>query len=175
MVTVSISERSRGALHARMRSLQKTIDEFDRKVTVPVSETARSLVLLAIRKGQDPYGEDHPTPIFRPGGRPLSDRGLLRASITAHSMGNTAIVRIGQRYAGWLQSGTGLYGPAGRRIKPKTKRALSWESGGKRHTFRSVRGIRPRIMVPDKDLPLPPAWRAKIERAIVRALEESMK
>lgn len=39
--------------------------------------------------------------------------------------------------------GTGLYGPARRRIVPKTAKALHWKDGSGEHFARSVKGQRP--------------------------------
>jgi hypothetical protein len=41
----------------------------------------------------------------------------------------------------FLRYGTGIYGPTGQRIRPKTKKALFWD--GADHPYRSVAGIRP--------------------------------
>lgn len=41
-------------------------------------------------------------------------------------------------YARYVEQGTGLYGPKRARIKPRSKKVLSWVSGGSRVTGRGV-------------------------------------
>ena len=74
------------------------------------------------------------------------DTGLLRSSINTQliSLGGKPAVRVGTNvyYALWVHDGTGIYGPRGAPIKPKTAHALSWKvKGGKKVFARSVKGM----------------------------------
>jgi phage gpG-like protein len=71
----------------------------------------------------------------------LFKTGRLINSITANVVSNDT-VEVGTNvfYARWLQEGTGIYGPTGQRIFPKTKKALAWDG----HVVRSIKGTPPR-------------------------------
>jgi hypothetical protein len=48
------------------------------------------------------------------------------------------------RYGGYLETGTGLYGPKKQAIRPKFKKALRFPIGGGKFAFvRSVKGMKP--------------------------------
>ncbi|NGO72274.1 HK97 gp10 family phage protein [Streptomyces boncukensis] len=77
------------------------------------------------------------------------DRGQLRASIRSETRQHGSQV-VGEvwsslEYAAYVHQGTGIYGPAGRPIRPRRARVLSWEpsGGGGRVYAREVRGQRP--------------------------------
>jgi hypothetical protein len=62
------------------------------------------------------------------------DRGRLRQSIT-HEIRATPsgfVGRVGSNlpYARWVHDGTGIYGPKGQPIRPKTKPFLAWQTRG---------------------------------------------
>lgn len=62
-------------------------------------------------------------------------------------IGNTWNARFGNDmpYAGYLEFGTGLYGPERRLIRPKKASVLAWQGkDGKMHFAKWVRGIRPK-------------------------------
>lgn len=80
--------------------------------------------------------------------------GRLRASITTEFIrtgtgtrfvqsGNLPTARVGTNvhYAPYLIRGTGIYGPAKRRITPQTARALRFRWNGRWVFARSVKGI----------------------------------
>lgn len=80
------------------------------------------------------------------------DTGHLRASITTQlvSGGGRLSVRVGTavRYAVFVHEGTGIYGPRGTLIKPKSKQVLRWRArkgrGKGGYTYsRWSRGMRP--------------------------------
>jgi hypothetical protein len=50
------------------------------------------------------------------------------------------------KYAIWLHEGTGIYGPSGRPITPKSGKFLVWKDADTGQTIfaKKVRGIRPR-------------------------------
>lgn len=148
----------------------KTLREFRRKadalqrsllddVTHQLAEETVSLIRETFDAGASPDGEKWERPKFR-SGRPLQDTGGLKASWFVKSRGRGSFtVANAKEYASFLQEGTGLYGPRRQRIKPKTKRALAWKSGGATHVYASVAGIKPRRMLPTKGLP--PLWAAR--------------
>ncbi len=55
-----------------------------------------------------------------------------------------------EEYGGWLEEGTGIYGPTKRKIVPVDKKILSWvDTDGERHFAKSVRGIKPMPILHD--------------------------
>src|SRR5262245_40964060 len=75
--------------------------------------------------------------------------GLLRSSINTQliTVGGKLAVRVGTNvyYAIFVHDGTGLYGPAGHLIRPKTRQALKWlpKKGGGFAFAKYQRGMRP--------------------------------
>lgn len=82
------------------------------------------------------------------------DTGFLRSSINTQliSQGGKISVRVGTNavYALYVHDGTGIYGPKGSYIYPKTKKYLSWKpkSGGRIFAKR-VRGMKPNPFLAD--------------------------
>ncbi|MDP9469054.1 MAG: hypothetical protein M3Q71_00085 [Chloroflexota bacterium] len=79
---------------------------------------------------------------------PISS-GHLRGSIQlepARRRGNTIEGSVGTvvRYAVFQERGTGIYGPAGRPIRPRRAKMLRFKVGGRVVFAREVRGSRPR-------------------------------
>lgn len=79
---------------------------------------------------------------------PIRD-GILRGSIQiepARHDGNRfeGAVSTGVHYAEAQEAGSGIYGPTGQPIRPKRARVLAWQSGGKWHFAKSVKGVRPK-------------------------------
>lgn len=66
-------------------------------------------------------------------------------SSTVSEDGKKGIVAIGAPWAEYVQRGTGIFGPFGKRIFPTTKRALFWP--GAEHPYRSVKGQEPNPFV----------------------------
>lgn len=81
------------------------------------------------------------------------DQGRLRSSITTqfHHAGNVTVVRVGTdvAYARFVHDGTGLYGPRGVVIRPRSARILRFEVGGDVAYARFVRGVRGRPFITD--------------------------
>jgi hypothetical protein len=83
------------------------------------------------------------------------DSGRLRDSIKAVPIRKRGApgARIGTKvkYAMLVHDGTGIYGPRGMRIRPKTKKYLRFiPKGGNRFVFaRSVKGMRPNPFLRD--------------------------
>ncbi|MGG7195125.1 hypothetical protein [Clostridium butyricum] len=56
----------------------------------------------------------------------------------------------GTEYGEWLEKGTGIYGPTGKKIVPVKGNILSWVDGnGKRWFAKSVKGIKPMPILKD--------------------------
>jgi len=77
------------------------------------------------------------------------DNGTLRGSILIDPLqisGNTIIGTVGTdlNYSEYQERGTGIYGPYGTPIRPKTKKVLAWQKNGKRYFAKEVKGSRPR-------------------------------
>lgn len=76
------------------------------------------------------------------------DTGALRSNINTQllSVGGKPAVRVGTNlyYAIFVHDGTGIYGPKGTPIVPKTKKVLAWKgkSGNKIFAY-SVVGMKP--------------------------------
>jgi len=130
-------------------------------------------------------------------------RRAERSRKTGHYLRNiyTHVRRFGNRvegelgnpllYAGYLERGTGLYGPANRWIVPKSKKAMRWPQAGSpgftlagrqrsgragegaRYTFaRRVRGIRPRRFARDAQMVTEPRVTRDLKAAGVLAADE---
>ncbi len=80
------------------------------------------------------------TPLLHQTGRLLSSLTVGAPGNIAQLDGDSIIVGTNVRYAAWLQGGTGIYGPSGKKIVPKEKKALAFALG----VFHSVKGTPPR-------------------------------
>ncbi len=77
-----------------------------------------------------------------------------RSSINGGAEGGngeyTLYLAHGTEYGGWLEEGTGIYGPTKKKIVPVDKKILSWvDTDGKRHFAKSVKGIKPMQILHD--------------------------
>jgi hypothetical protein len=75
-------------------------------------------------------------------------QGILRAGIQinpARIDGNTVTgsVEATAPHSLFQEQGTGIYGPSGQPIRPKSAKVLAWSSGGKMHFAKQVKGSRP--------------------------------
>ena len=82
------------------------------------------------------------------------DTGRLRSSINTQlfSLGGKLVVRVGTNveYALFVHEGTGLYGPKGAYIYPKTAKFLAWKTRkGVRVYAMKTRGMRPNPFLKD--------------------------
>lgn len=83
------------------------------------------------------------------GGPKRIDTGRLRASIATVAVtrnGEPAVlVGTNVKYARWVHDGTGIYGPRGVPIRPRTKKFLRFKPrGARRYIYaRSVKGMKP--------------------------------
>lgn len=120
----------------------------NRIIAKNLAEEAIGLVREGFERSQDPYGKPWSYPIFRDG-RPLEDTGGLKASWKRRYTTRGFTVSSTKKYASYLQSGTGLYGPRKQRVRPTNARALRIPVRGGSPIFRrSVAGMRARKMVP---------------------------
>jgi HK97 gp10 family phage protein len=79
------------------------------------------------------------------------------APVDKHTLRNTmlrtydherGVVGSNQPYAGFQEFGTGIYGPKGSPIYPKTKPFLAWKGkDGQWRRARSVKGVQPRLFL----------------------------
>jgi len=97
-----------------------------------------------------------------------ADKGLARASYRIEKTENTAIITNLQHYLPFVNDGTGIYGPFGRRIKPVRAKVLHWEKNGQHFFAKSVRGQRPQKFV-EKSIE---ETSEQIEGLIIRAAKE---
>lgn len=77
------------------------------------------------------------------------DRGTLSSSILIQPLRVSKSAVEGEvstelDYARYMEEGTGIYGPKGTPIRPRTKKVLAWKTDGTWHFARQVRGARPR-------------------------------
>lgn len=71
--------------------------------------------------------------------------GQLAGSITSEVQGRggslQAVVTANARHAMWVHEGTGIYGPRGRYILPRSGKFMTWQEGGEWVVARRVAGI----------------------------------
>jgi hypothetical protein len=77
------------------------------------------------------------------------DQGILRGSLLISPTiwnGSTATGSVGTNlaYSIYQEQGTGIYGPHGTPIRPKTKKVMAWNKNGTWHFAREVKGVRPK-------------------------------
>jgi HK97 gp10 family phage protein len=82
------------------------------------------------------------------------DTGTLRSSISTQllSLGGKPAVRVGTNvyYALFVHDGTGIYGPHGMPIVPRTAKVLMWRTkGGKKIFALKVKGMEPNPFLKD--------------------------
>jgi len=63
------------------------------------------------------------------------DNGPLRRSWTPKISGNRLTLTNSRNYAVFVEKGTGIYGPRGHRIFPKSASVLHWQGKGTTHTI----------------------------------------
>jgi len=70
------------------------------------------------------------------------DRGILSMLILVdESQPDAVVVKSTAAYTRWVVGGTGIFGPAGRRIFPVRAQALRFKIGGRTVFARSVKGM----------------------------------
>lgn len=80
--------------------------------------------------------------------------GTLRSSIKWEllSLGGKPVVRVGSNvfYATYVHDGTGIYGPRGTPITPRSKKVLTWKNKRGQRVFAvRVKGMRPNPFLKD--------------------------
>jgi phage gpG-like protein len=112
-------------------------------LTVPLVQSAALAVFAAKRRfTSNNWPANAPLTILLKGSsKPGIDTGKGRQSIAA-DQGSATSIRVGTNlpYMFYLQNGTGLWGPSGQRLRPKSGAALHF---GK-YFFKSVTGQPPR-------------------------------
>ena len=118
-------------------TLQQLIAAYDQAPAITAKHTMRAVNQALIS--------------YQGTARPIApiDQGPLRNSIQiepAKHPGNRIEGSVGTDlpYAEWQERGTGIYGPYGVPIRPKRAKVLAWQSGGKWHFAKQVKGVRPR-------------------------------
>jgi hypothetical protein len=131
-------ERRKAATYAVAQHVGKTM-EGDAKQRASWSD----------RTGHARQGIQGGATIRHQGGRNRSGQAIV---YLAHTM----------RYGGYLETGTGIYGPKKRPITPKQKRMLRFPvAGGQYVVARSVKGMRPQpIIKPTAERHIPTLRRA---------------
>ena len=136
-----------------------------REVNKALAEEVIDLIGEGFRRQEDPYGKGWKAKAIADGRAILVGRtarlrnGWKRTRLSADGFTISPSVK----YAGYHQSGTGIYGPRGTPIRPKSAKVLAFRSGTKRGGkifARSVKGAPARKMVPDRGLPA--RWRSRL-------------
>lgn len=70
--------------------------------------------------------------------------GNLQRSILKEISYPEATVSVNEKYGLWVEQGTGLYGPRGQRITPRSAKVLAWSTDGGMAFARWTRGMRAR-------------------------------
>ena len=78
---------------------------------------------------------------------PVDDTNLQNSWFPLGRSRLERLVRSSAKYAKFVNDGTGIYGPRGKLITPKTKKALAFEYKGAMVVVKSVKGIKPRRYV----------------------------
>lgn len=77
-------------------------------------------------------------------------RQAINSGVEGNNSQYTLYLAHGTEYGGWLENGTGIYGPAKKLIVPVDKKILSWvDTEGKRHFAKSIKGIKPMPILQD--------------------------
>lgn len=128
-----------------------------------------------LREERDPYGQKWAKKVFPDGNKILRKSGKLYSGWYLSSVGPGGYTLSNTQDYAKFSKGTGVYGPSGQPIRPKTAKALRVpgpvrRGGGGRFTsgaafFRSVKGQPQRLMVPVKGRPSPIWMRALKKRA----------
>lgn len=68
--------------------------------------------------------------------------GTLQRSILVDIDYPSAEISVQEKYGIWIEEGTGIYGPTGQPIRPRSKKALAFKIGGVPVVVKSVKGKR---------------------------------
>lgn len=145
--------KDKGGL-AKLGSWEKALKELPEEMrAMPrlMAEEAVDLTRQTFEDEKDPYGKPW-APLKLRSGRILAKTGGLKNSIHARQVGKGFTIGFGKAYGAYHQSGTGLHGPKGQRIKPLRAKALGPINPGKKF-FRSTAGAARRPMIPYRGMP----------------------
>ena len=68
--------------------------------------------------------------------------GTLQRSVLLEKDNLEVAVRVNEKYGNFIEHGTGIFGETGQPIRPKSKRALAFTSGGMNVVVKSVKGMK---------------------------------
>src|SRR5579884_3847285 len=124
--------------------LQMAIDELPDMMRQAFQEAGQTIVDDLKDAAPSGKGESPPPEGDAPG--PLAESFYLREEPPPGVPGAAVSIRTTQpTKLKFVRFGTGLYGPRGERIVPKTKKALYWPDAA--HPVKSVRGMEPNDFV----------------------------
>jgi len=165
----------------KLKSLAATA-AIQRDISQNCSEAILDLIKEGAGNEQDPYGKSWPKLVLRAGKIGRDTGGMLQSLHLSKLGKNGFTVAFGKHYATYFHGGTGVYGPTGRPIRPKSAKALAFNvrgakgfkgakkgKGTKRFVFLSVKGSPPRPLLPEGSLP--ESWR----REIMASADEAMR
>jgi len=145
----------------KIRSAPASLERVSRQL----AEETIELIHDGFEHSRDPYGKPWRELVLRQG-NPLEDSGAMKNSWhRSHARRDSFGVENAKAYATYHQTGTGIYGPRRRRIRPVHARALRIPGGRPGYVNKgdlllsSVAGAPQRRMVPDRGLP--EDWRAR--------------
>jgi len=135
-------------------------------VSEQLAEETIGLIREGFDKSEDPDGNEWDPPLLR-AGKPLQDTGGLKASWYRRSSSRDGFsVASAKQYSVYHQFGTGIYGPRKTAIRPVKAKALKLPNGIFR---RSVKGTKPRRMVPSSGIPT--EWSRRLVETATEVLE----
>jgi hypothetical protein len=162
-IPLSFTGSLTGDIAALDRFSAKIENAFGRRGLAQLSGALGREGIVQIRDGfreeRDPYGNAWAGKVFPDGNKILRKSGGLYDSwYVSQADASGYRIQSSKNYAKF-QFGTGIYGPRGQKIRPKTARALRIPGaavqgvGGKFKSgamyFRSVNGARARLMLPE--------------------------
>jgi len=143
---------------------------FARGINKEFADEALYQVQVGFAQEKDPYGTPWFPKVFNDGRKILRGKsGKLERSFFRRYVGPDAAIIGTNNPEARFQGGTGIFGPSGKRITARGRalRIPGTGRGGKNGAmfFRSVKGARPRLMVPQQWRPSPIWNRALRQRA----------
>lgn len=121
-----------------------------REVAKAIADEGLFQVQVGFSQQRDPYGPQWASKKINDGRKILrGPKGYLERSFKRFYVDSQQCV-IGSKanYAGFQQTGTGIFGPKGTRIYPKHGRALKIGTGRNKRFFSSIAGSPKRLMMP---------------------------
>jgi phage gpG-like protein len=134
-----------------LQSLKKRVADIRERIANPRPGLTRA-ALVVLKAARERIKSGGPgwapnvtgTPLLFKTGRLINSLTLGGPGNEADYNGNSMTVGTNLPYARYLQEGTGVYGPTGRRIVPKSGKVLAFTINGVPVYARSVEGMPPR-------------------------------